>query len=259
MKFLAVPIVKNRLAFYCHSTSPTVSRITQLVDWSNKKWSELGQAKPETWKKRLYDKGDDILKRQDYREVFLKEIPTKEHLASPIEKATLVHALDISPEVIQHDLRRLVQERLPYHKKYMYRSAYWVPVACTFAIVPLIPNIPLAYNLFRLYSHYKAYKGAQHLHDLLENGQIQYKEVQGVPVETLASPETLEFPKSLVDEYRASAKLHYHDFDTEIPGVLSKTTIQHLAAQHPELPSLETEVMRTRNQMLYAIFKDRMK
>lgn len=55
---------------------------------------------------------------------------------------------------VQHHLEHLLQVKEPYHKKYMYYSAYWVPVACTFAIVPLIPNIPLAYNLFRLYSHY---------------------------------------------------------------------------------------------------------
>lgn len=56
---------------------------------------------------------------------------------------------------IQQHLQNALENRLPYHNKYMWYSAYWVPVACTFAIVPLIPNIPLAYNLFRLYSHYK--------------------------------------------------------------------------------------------------------
>lgn len=61
----------------------------------------------------------------------------------------------VSNTSVQHDLEKLLDERKPYHRKYMFYSAYWVPVACTFAIVPVIPNIPLAYNLFRLYSHYK--------------------------------------------------------------------------------------------------------
>lgn len=86
MQLFAIPIVKNRVAYYCHSTLPTTSRLTKLVNWSNKKWEELGDAKEDSWKKKLYGKGNDIMDRIDYQEWFLKGVPTKEHIEQPPSK-----------------------------------------------------------------------------------------------------------------------------------------------------------------------------
>ncbi|ORX61283.1 hypothetical protein DM01DRAFT_1118657 [Hesseltinella vesiculosa] len=254
MKFLALPIVKDRIAFYCHSTLPTSSKISKAIEWSSRKWNELGESQPNSWKKRIHNKGDEILKQLDHNEVFLKEIPTKEHLESPIEKAVLVHHANLSTEVIEQELTRLVKERIPYHKKYMRYSAYWVPVACTFAVVPLIPNIPLAYNLFRLYSHYKAYKGAQHLNELLQDKRLELSIIQDIPIGTLDSITTLEFPDSLVKQCKSSSNVRHQDFGEDIPGALSKKVIQEVSVRFPELPNLDAEFLRAREQILYSIF-----
>jgi hypothetical protein len=70
-------------------------------------------------------------------------------------KVPVHHPSSIDSAIIKELLQTAVEHRLPYHKKYMYYSAYWIPAALSFAVVPLIPNIPLAYNAFRLYSHFK--------------------------------------------------------------------------------------------------------
>ncbi|KAJ2318043.1 hypothetical protein IWW51_005207 [Coemansia sp. RSA 2702] len=77
-----------------------------------------------------------------------------------------------SSEVIG-ELRRLAQRQIPYHGKWMKLSCYMLPVSSLFTLVPVVPNFPFFYNLFRVYSHYKARHGAQHLLHLLDSGSFE--------------------------------------------------------------------------------------
>ncbi|KAI8089100.1 mitochondrial K+-H+ exchange-related-domain-containing protein [Halteromyces radiatus] len=257
MRIFAIPIVKNRLVYYCHSTLPTTSRLTKLVHWSNKKWDELGNAKEDTWKKKLHDKGNDMMNRLDYQEWFLKGIPTKEHIEKLPGKVIAYHPSDVTADDVEHNLKLILDKHLPYHQKYMKYSAYWVPVSCTFVVVPLIPNIPLAYNLFRLYSHYKAYKGAQYLEHLIDDGILQYQTSLDIDNyvhgDYLAHPEAIVFPDNLIKTFKTTSKLDLHMFDGDLPGVLNKQAIADLA-QKCQTPSLELELLRARKQILATIF-----
>ena len=49
------------------------------------------------------------------------------------------------------------------------------PLTAPFAIIPIIPNFPFFYVLWRAWSHYKAWKGAEYLEDLLKLGMIVEK------------------------------------------------------------------------------------
>lgn len=49
------------------------------------------------------------------------------------------------------------------------------PLTWPFAIIPIIPNFPLMYVLWRAWSHYKAWKGAAYLENLLKLGMIVEK------------------------------------------------------------------------------------
>ncbi|CAO3647585.1 unnamed protein product [Cunninghamella echinulata] len=217
MQLFAIPILKNRLAYYCHSTLPTTSRLVKLVEWN----------------------------------------PTKEHLEHPLEKAILYHPSQITTTDIELSLKQLLDERVPYHRKYMIYSIYWVPIACAFGIVPFIPNIPLAYNLFRLYSHYKAYKGAQHLEELIKDQFIQYNTTEIIddliPYHSLTTSEQVVFPTELIESYKETSKLDTHVLDQSIPGVLDQNTLYELSNRF-NLPTLNTELQRARNQILTSIF-----
>lgn len=46
------------------------------------------------------------------------------------------------------------------------------PLTWPFAIIPVIPNFPLFYVLWRAWSHYKAWRGALYLENLLKLGMI---------------------------------------------------------------------------------------
>ena len=91
MRVFAIPILRNKWAYYCHSTIPTNSRLTQAVDWSSKKWEQLGDAEPSSWKRKLYDRGNNLMNQVDYQEWFLKNIPRKEDIEYSPEKVILFY------------------------------------------------------------------------------------------------------------------------------------------------------------------------
>ncbi|KAG1436776.1 hypothetical protein G6F56_013414 [Rhizopus delemar] len=138
----------------------------------------------------------------------------------------------------------------------MYYSAYWVPLSCTFVIVPLIPNIPLAYNLFRLYSHYSAYHGAHHL-NTLSNGQaftFQQDEQLNAVLDSISfsSSTDLEFPKTIDQEFRQTTDPNLKLLEQDLEGALNKKDIL-LIGEALDTPGLELELNRARSQILKEI------
>lgn len=58
---------------------------------------------------------------------------------------------------------------MPPPRRGLIRSS---PLTWPFAIIPIIPNFPLFYVLWRAWSHYKAWRGALYLENLLKMGMI---------------------------------------------------------------------------------------
>ncbi|KAI9320078.1 mitochondrial K+-H+ exchange-related-domain-containing protein [Dichotomocladium elegans] len=260
MRVFAVPILRNRWAYYCHSNIASASRLTQVVDWSSKKWDQLGAAEPDTWKRKLYDRGNYFMNQLDYQEWFLKNVPTKEDTKEdPLEKVHVFYAPMLDGTAVKADLEELLNQREPYHKKYMLYSAYWVPVACTFVIVPLIPNIPLAYNLFRLYSHYKAFKGVQHLRSLPLDYVASAELEQIFETTKLVTDKDVELPSEVKSMFKESKRPNLQILlQRDVPGVIELDTIAQLS-RHFDSPGMEMELKRARYQMLAEIAKHRFK
>ncbi|KAF1801788.1 mitochondrial K+-H+ exchange-related-domain-containing protein [Mucor lusitanicus] len=263
MRLYAIPIVKNRWAYYCHSTIPSTSRLTKAVDWSSKKWELLDKAEPDSWKKKLYIRGSNVMNQLDYQEWFFKSVPGKEDIEKPLNQVLVHHPSILDGAQLESELKALLKERIPYHKKYMWYSAYWVPLACTFVVVPLIPNIPLAYNLFRLYSHYKAWKGAEHLESLSSYGSLKY--VNDVHLDTifdkkqLVSAEDIVFPSEIHEAFQKSPnKPDLVAMEQDLEGVLNSNNIKQLV-EELQVPGLEMELNRARLQILKAIATERFK
>ncbi|KAI8878517.1 hypothetical protein K501DRAFT_258506 [Backusella circina FSU 941] len=261
MRLFAIPILKNKWAYYCHSTIPTTSRLTQVVDWSSKKWDQLGQAEQETWKRKLYDRGTNLMNQLDYEEWFFKSVPPKEDIEKPLNMVLIHHPSILQGDMLNADLQGLLKRRTVYHRKYMYYSAYWVPISCTFVIVPLIPNIPLAYNLFRLYSHYKAYKGAQHLQSLADYGSLEYKEDPQMDALLghiqFKSSQDIVFSEKVHEAFLNSPKKpNLEHINDDVDGVLNSDDIQKLV-KVLNVPGLELELTRARSQILKSIAHQR--
>lgn len=72
-------------------------------------------------------------------------------------------------------LKEHLETRIPYHKKYMYRAMIWIPITLPIGILPVVPNLPCFYFTWRAYSHYKAWKGAEWLLQLVEKDRLEVK------------------------------------------------------------------------------------
>lgn len=263
MRLYAIPIVKNRWVYYCHSSIPSTSRLTKAVDWASLKWETLDKAEPDSWKKKLYTRGSNLMNQLDYQEWFFKSVPSKEDVERPLDKVPVHHPSMLEGSLLKLELGDVLKERVPYHKKYMYYSAYWVPLSCTFVIVPLVPNIPLAYNLFRLYSHYKAFKGAEHLKALYDYGSLEYTPnaaLDGVLANVdFVKANEIVFSEEVQQAFKESPKKpNLIALEKDMDGVLNNEDIK-LLVDRLQVPGLELELNRARFQILKAIATERFK
>ncbi|KAI9259035.1 mitochondrial K+-H+ exchange-related-domain-containing protein [Sporodiniella umbellata] len=256
MRIYAIPIVKNRWAYYCHANITNPSRLNKAVQWSSKKWEELGKAKPESMKRKLYDRGSQFMNQLDYQEWFLKSVPHAQELVEPFKKVEVHHPNLLEGDQVKDHLENLMDERVPYHQKYMRLSAYWVPLSCTFVVVPIVPNIPLAYNLFRLYSHYRAFHGAEHLQQaaVVPTSNAQVNAV--LDSVSFRSTHELQFPQEWKQDFNQKNKLDPKLLEQDLEGVLNKNDIR-LLGETLETPGLELELNRARSQILQAIVTQR--
>ncbi|KAG0025672.1 hypothetical protein BGZ82_009900 [Podila clonocystis] len=164
---------------HCHSTlvPSSTSYLNRATNFASKKWEELGQAPPDGMKRKLYCVGSKMLEKIEHQEVFLKGIPAKEDIPDSHAKTMvpIVYPSALKEAQVGAEFASFIEQRVPYHRKYMILSALCVPITSLFTIVPLVPNIPFFYNAFRLWSHWKAYSGAKHLAFHVKNGSIHYQ------------------------------------------------------------------------------------
>ncbi|KAJ2448655.1 hypothetical protein EV183_005325 [Coemansia sp. RSA 2336] len=172
MRIFVVPITRARWALHCHPVNIVPTRMTKWAATASEKWSKWAVYPKNTWRGRIYTYGESLMDRIDFREYFLKEIPTKSEGAM-LSKVDVVAPSILGKAEVLKELRALAQKQIPYHSKWMKICCYMLPVSSLFTLVPLIPNFPFFYNLFRVYSHYKARHGAQHLLHLLDEGTYE--------------------------------------------------------------------------------------
>ncbi|KAF9310883.1 hypothetical protein BG003_008008 [Podila horticola] len=192
---------------HCHSTLvPTsTSYLNRATNFASKKWEGLGQAPPDSMKRKLYGAGSKMLEKIEHQEVFLKGIPAKEDIPDSTAKTMvpIVYPSALKEAQVRAEFATFIEQRVPYHRKYMILSTLCIPVTSLFTIVPLVPNIPFFYNVFRLWSHWKAYNGAKHLDFHVKNGSIHY---QASDVLNLGLQHDTEFAVFFTGSYQLSKR-----------------------------------------------------
>ncbi|KAI8866720.1 hypothetical protein GQ42DRAFT_150515 [Ramicandelaber brevisporus] len=181
MRVFVLPVYRNYWALYSHSSSRSTSRLSRWVAKASGKWESLKEAPPASWKHRIYSGGTKLMDKMDHREYFLKSVPAKAEAFPAIDSVTILYpSADVTGSHVSHgnsDGNRINigRRRIPYHTRWMWLSLLCLPLSATFSVVPVLPNLPLFYNLYRLYSHHKARAGALHLQHLLDIGAIQFE------------------------------------------------------------------------------------
>jgi len=181
MRLFLLPISTRRTLIYCDKNTiqkaatvpgqkpPILDRITTKAADT---WSNFEKA-PSGWKKQLTTYGNMVLKRIPYEEWGLKSIP-----ALGVKRRKEIEAVSGTGRVgegekefkkvevwfpgqylkesrVLDTLKQLATERQGLHKKRMIWSLVTAPLTAPLALIPVVPNIPFFYLMFRGWSHWR--------------------------------------------------------------------------------------------------------
>lgn len=180
---------------YCQKTSLPLARSKPRIDdrlaqKAAKTWSTWTKSDVQ-WKRKIVGWANAAMERISYEEWSLKTIPAKHaHLRRTAEKQHVSveeierHSLDTENIIVEYPgtmmtttqamdrLRGLSQKGQSHHSRYFWLSAIGAPLTLPMAALPVIPNLPGFYLLFRAWSHWKALEGAKHLSYLVQDNHL---------------------------------------------------------------------------------------
>ncbi|KAK7418534.1 hypothetical protein QQX98_003878 [Neonectria punicea] len=183
MRFLLLPISTRRTLLYAQRLNVvTAAQDRSYMDrgtvWAAKTWASW-EKQDSGWKRKVVDYGNYAFRRIPYQEWGLKSVPplSARRRADERDRRETVE-LCYPSSVIPHAkaegiLRTLATERQALHRKKLIWCCIGMPISAPFALVPVIPNLPFFYLLYRAWSHWRAIAGGKHIQWLLEQKLLQ--------------------------------------------------------------------------------------
>ncbi|KAF2503317.1 hypothetical protein BU16DRAFT_449143 [Lophium mytilinum] len=272
MRLFLLPISTRRTLIYCERMHEKLaserSYLDKITNKANETWAlwEKDSKSIANWKKTVTVYGNKAFKRIPFEEWGLKTVPALTAKRRKLELEGKEKVEVIFPRRFVHEervpgiLRQLATERQALHKKRMIGSIAAMPFSAPFMLIPVVPNIPFFYLVFRAYSHWKALTGSKHLQFILEN-----KLLKPVPSSELdeAYAAGLMYPTR---ELSRAAPLPTQEQVDEISNIVGKQTndgsedvmvLQRwngkLIAERFKLPEMEIEIERAVEQVETAI------
>jgi len=184
-------------------------------------WMDLGRTDQKStfdWKRRTYVLGERLMDRIEYQEWALKGIDPAmgPHLISGKAPDAETQQIDngipkldhipllyppslLNPDRLLKSLQNLTDHRTPHHYRRFWYCVVGMPITIPFALVPVIPNLPFFYLVYRAYSHWKAYKSSQYLSNLISQNRVQpteSKELEDIFSQTTPPPAHTTAPEA---------------------------------------------------------------
>ncbi|KAF2870491.1 mitochondrial K+-H+ exchange-related-domain-containing protein [Massariosphaeria phaeospora] len=181
MRLFLLPVSTRRSLIYCeklHDKAPADrSYYDKLTIKANETWAawEKDEKAPLNWKKKVTFYGNQALSKIPYEEWGLKTIPAlnakrKQDIVEGRAKYdVLFPGLYLHQNRLPEILKKLATERQAMHRSKLIWSVVIMPFTAPFMLVPVIPNLPFFYVLYRAWSHWKALSGSKHLEFLLQH------------------------------------------------------------------------------------------
>lgn len=184
MKLYLLPISTRRTLLYAQRsmgvTSPALelSYMDKGTAWAAKTWAKW-EKQESGWQRKVVDYGNYAFRRIPYEEWGLKSVPplSKRRQNEEItghEKVELSFpSVAIPIHKAEGILKTLATERQALHRKKMMWCFIGMPISAPFALIPIIPNLPFFYLVYRAWSHWRAIAGGKHVQWLIENKLVQ--------------------------------------------------------------------------------------
>ncbi|KAL2813694.1 mitochondrial K+-H+ exchange-related-domain-containing protein [Aspergillus granulosus] len=182
MRLFVIPISTRRALIYAKLLRGDVSKERSILDritnkaaetWA--KWEEADKG----WKKHLVSWGNRVQQRIPYEEWALKSIPSLsaqqriDELHGTRKVDVVFPGNAIKEEKLLSILHKLSTERQDLHRRRMWWSFIAAPFTAPVALIPVIPNIPFFYLVYRGWSHWRALNGSKHLQYLVEKDLLK--------------------------------------------------------------------------------------
>lgn len=249
MRLYLLPISTRRTLLYAQRLSVTTkpsseqSYADRAVNLAASQWAKW-EKKESGWQRRVVDYGNNALRRIPYEEWGLKSVPPlssrrrNEELQGK-DKVELAFPRSVVPlHKAEGILKTLATERQALHKKRLIYCVLCMPLTIPVGLIPVLPNLPFLYLLYRAWSHWKAILGGKHIQWLIQNKLIR------------------EAPSDTLDELYKSTALPLDD-SKEAPEkmLLSEKQVEAFS-EKLEIPPLAIELERAVWQVERALKTD---
>lgn len=181
MRLFLLPISTRRSLLYCQKLHEKPASERNVIDKATKKASETwiawekDEKAPGNWKKKVTVWGNQALKRIPYEEWGLKTIPAltakrkKDIIEGRAQYQVLFPGRYLDKERVPEILKNLALDRQAMHRSKLIWSVVAMPFTIPFMLIPVVPNLPFFYLVYRAWSHFKAYSGSKHLEFLINH------------------------------------------------------------------------------------------
>ncbi|KAK0701672.1 mitochondrial K+-H+ exchange-related-domain-containing protein [Lasiosphaeria miniovina] len=270
MRLYLLPISTRRTLLYCQKlNAPTTERPT-WGDWIQSKASRTWagwEKKERGWQKSVVNYGNYAFRRIPYEEWGLKSVPPLSQRRRVVErngseKIEVVYpksllAMDKVPGILE----TLATERQSLHKRRLIWCLVGMPITAPIALIPVIPNLPFFYLVYRAWSHWRALAGGKHVQFLVQQSLLsltpspvvdEVYAAQKLPLPSTPQP-TTDAIVSRVESFDPSSEERHQHPEGETM-LLSQANGKKMT-QALDLPQLEVELERAIWQVETAIKK----
>ncbi|KAI9811872.1 MAG: hypothetical protein M1827_005223 [Pycnora praestabilis] len=258
MRLFLLPISTRRSLIYGQRINQQLSsqqnsyldRITNKAAEIWVKW-EKGDRK---WQKLTVEFGNKALQKISYQEWGLKSIPplSARRKAEELEgkgkvEVCFPRALFAEGEVMS-TLRKLATDRQSLHRKRMWGSLVAMPLTAPLALIPIMPNIPFFYLVYRAWSHWRAFSGSRHVEFLLDRNLLKESPSEELNLQYMASFASLttKVADRKIEDIQKESKEGVSEVEERL--ILQKES-GRLIAQAVGIPEIQLEVERAVKQV----------
>ncbi|KAK5138472.1 hypothetical protein LTR08_000058 [Meristemomyces frigidus] len=266
MRLFLLPISTRRTLIYSERVQEAVHGAKQsysdrIINKASQTWADWEKAE-KGWQKKLTVYGNKALSRIAFEEWGLKSIPpaTKTKLEE-IDQGKhkfecLYPGAFMKSSNVSEVLKKLATERQALHKRGLIQSLVCMPIVAPFALVPVVPNIPFFYLVFRAWSHYRALYGGRLLEHVMKKNLVQItdsKQMNAMYTAGLLHPTREESRKASEPTAEETEEVIKKVEDQSSTGkdeaMLLKGWNGKLIAEAFHLPEMEVEIERAVEQV----------
>ncbi|KAF7523888.1 hypothetical protein G7054_g11623 [Neopestalotiopsis clavispora] len=267
MRLYLLPISTRRTLLYCQKFNTNTAESKTYVDkttaWAAKTWASW-EKKDSGWQKTIVNYGNQAFRRIPYEEWGLKSVPPlstkrrEEELLGKDKVEVVFPDTAIPTSKALGILQTLATERASLHRQRLIWCIVGMPISAPFALVPVIPNLPFFYLVYRAWSHWRALAGGKHIQFLSEKNLLSLSPspILDKIYPTLLSKNGVATTPSSTETPKIEEPVTPHQAETveEEKLLLSQENGRQLV-EALEIPELEVEIERAIFQVEAALNK----